>query len=245
MDGAGLVGAYGVDNFTVIAMKCFSLLQSVPGITFLAGVLSFASTLRFVSGGNDFDILSPALTGLWYLIASVLVPLFVIRRSFKNPADYGWRMPENRGEAIRLAFLVTIALLPFAVWFAHLDSFQQYYSVRDVSPGYFVRMGVILSAILYPAEEFLLRGFLFLGIWKKAGYHSFWITAVLATIFHVSKPGGEIMFAPLLSVVLSFLTLKTKSFVPAAVVHYALALVFNIFVTLVWNTNAAQIIFRF
>jgi membrane protease YdiL (CAAX protease family) len=56
-------------------------------------------------------------------------------------------------------------------------------------------------------------------------WHSFWITDVLFTFSHLGKPGMEILLCIPASVVFNCLTLGTRSFFPAAVVHFVLGTV--------------------
>src|SRR3990167_4166366 len=70
--------------------------------------------------------------------------------------------------------------------------------------------------------------FLFFGLLHKIGYHSFWITSLLFSFFHLTKPMPEILFAFLTSFLFCYLSLKTKSFIPAVIVHYFISLSLNI-----------------
>ncbi|PIP86931.1 hypothetical protein COW81_02980 [Candidatus Campbellbacteria bacterium CG22_combo_CG10-13_8_21_14_all_36_13] len=123
-------------------------------------------------------------------------------------------------------------------------SFQEYYAVQQ---NIFVFSApTMISLVYYFAEEFLFRGFLFFGLWDRFKYHTFWITNVIFAIFHVGKPTLEVFFAFSLGLVLSYTSFKTKSFIPATIIHFAVALILNILVTYVFTpTNPVNLVMPF
>ena len=104
---------------------------------------------------------------------------------------------------------------------------QDYYSFKRGPLFNFLALIILPSLIYYFAEEFLFRGFLFWGLWHKIKYHSFWITSLIFSIFHLSKPLPEVFFAFFVSLIFCYLSFKTKSFVPAAVTHFLVAIALN------------------
>lgn len=179
---------------------------------------------------------------LFALIGMLLLPLLVIRKFFKEDLrEYGFRLPEDYRETLILVFLAIVLFLPLLFFFGGEDSFQGYYSaVAELTLGKFLVVGVLASLIYYVAEEFLFRGFLFWGLWQRAGYHSFWINGVIFASLHLTKPFAEVVFAFFASLIFCFLSLKTKSFLSAAAVHFAIALIFNILIIL-FSKESGQI----
>ncbi|MCP6720123.1 MAG: CPBP family intramembrane metalloprotease [Patescibacteria group bacterium] len=207
---------YGIISLSIV----FILISVVPFFFFLGDDSNWRENLW-----NAFPITLLAVFGMLFL------PLFTIRYVFKeNPKRFGWGIPENMKKAASLTALGILIFLPIIFFFSSRESFQNYYLVGEFSLGQFLLVGVLASLVYYTAEEFLFRGFLFWGLWHKVKYHSFWITSLIFTFFHLTKPPLEVIFAFFLSLVLSYLSLKTKSFIPAVAVHFAIALVLNVLI---------------
>ena len=90
---------------------------------------------------------------------------------------------------------------------------------------------MVLFPFYYIGEECFFRGFLFLGLWRRVRWHSFWITDVLFTLAHIGKPGLEILLCIPASIIFNCLTLFTRSIVPAVIVHTIMGIMLSILVT--------------
>ena len=189
----------------------------------------------------NWDIIS--IDGLWFpfvialsaLISMFVLPALVIRHFFKeNLSDYGLLLV-NGGQIIKYILVPLILSLPLIFFLASKPSFEQYYFVKDRFHGLYI-LSILWSAVYYFSEEFIFRGFLFFGLWNRLKIHSFWITNLIFAIFHLGKPHGEMFIAFFSGIYLSYITYKTKSFVPAAIIHFIFALVLNIVITFVYLT---------
>ncbi len=162
----------------------------------------------------------------------LIIPLIINRLLIKKSLSYfGLTYPAHTISAT-LYTLGTLALLmPFIALMAKQPSIQQFYMPADKSMARFVIIQLTLLPIYYFAEEFFFRGFLFLGLWKKIGWHSYWITEYIFIIAHFGKPGLEIFLSIPAGVILSSLTLRTKSVYPAIFVHYIMGVTLNVLVT--------------
>ena len=200
-------------------------------IIFLSIIFIFASNSIFylkniVDLRNSWQGLVLFSSGAF--IGMLLLPILTIKLIFKDKLEnFGWKLPENLKEATFLIFISIMVLMPIIYFFSGLKSFQNYYLIKEISPT-FLLLTFFLSLFYYIAEEFLFRGFLFFGLLHKIGYHSFWITSLLFSFFHLTKPMPEILFAFLTSFLFCYLSLKTKSFIPAVIVHYFISLSLNI-----------------
>jgi membrane protease YdiL (CAAX protease family) len=151
----------------------------------------------------------------------------------ESPRDFGMRMPADKLKAL-LWFIAALCILePYFIYFSKLTSFHQYYTV---DPMYFPQL-LFLNFLVFPlqyiAEEFFFRGFLFIGIWRKVRWHSFWITDVLFTFAHMGKPGLEILLCIPASIVFNALTLLTRSIYPAIILHTTLGISLCLLIN--WN----------
>jgi membrane protease YdiL (CAAX protease family) len=179
-------------------------------------------------------VLFPVIAALSVLIILFVLPAFIITRIFHEKlSDYGLLIPEKIQEAIKISGWVIVVFLPIIFIISVRSDFGEYYAIERSSIVLFVLM-TIITAFYYFAEEFLFRGLMFFSLWKKWGIHSFWITNIVFSIFHIGKPVPEVFLAFFLGIVLSYVSLKTKSFIPAVAIHFILALILNILVTYVY-----------
>lgn len=204
-------------------------------LTFFLNVAP-SSFLPFSYLYRNFSLSSQSVALLLVtLIFLVALPLATIIFVFnEKPAAFGWRLPSDLREAKKVAAYAILALLPFILFFSTQDIFRGYYSTYGVSISDFLLKAVFLTFFYYLAEEFLFHGFLFFGLWSRVRYHSFWIVSLLFAFLHIGKPPTEIIFSFFASLLFCYLSLKTKSFLPAAIVHYTIALMLNIIATFIW-----------
>ncbi|MBV8802706.1 MAG: CPBP family intramembrane metalloprotease [Gammaproteobacteria bacterium] len=147
--------------------------------------------------------------------------------------DIGIALPNNRLLAILLIIVALSLLIPFMIFFATQNTFQSY-AFGGLSTFQFIFIITFLFPLYYIGEECFIRGFLFLGLWKRVGWHSFWITDILFTLFHIGKPIPEVLLCIPASVIFNCLTLFTRSVIPAIIVHSTMGAVLSILVTYHW-----------
>ena len=166
-------------------------------------------------------------TLLCFLVAPAITNKIVYRESLK---EMGLVFPEKKILSLVLIILSLIILVPCIIYFAKLSAFQGY-SLAHLSTHKFIFAITFLFPLFYIGEEFFFRGFLFLGLWKRVGWHSFWITDIIFTLSHFGKPWLEVLMCIPASVVFNVLTLCTRSIFPAVVVHSLLGIILSILVT--------------
>lgn len=179
---------------------------------------------------KENDPLFSLIAGISSFIFFFLIPFFVIKYIYKkNISFFGVRWPINLKDSIELIILSLVYFIPLMYFFSKESIFQDFYSINRGSI-YFI--STTLGAVIYYfSEEFLFRGFLFFGLWNKFKFHTFWIINLLFCFFHIGKPFQEIIFSFFMGLILTFLSYKTKSIIPATLVHFILAMVLNILVT--------------
>jgi membrane protease YdiL (CAAX protease family) len=150
-----------------------------------------------------------------FLIIPAAASKFIFR---KKLSDLGLRLPSGKAKTFGLIVIALIILAPSIYLLSKQADFKTYYTMRQPTFSKLAAMTVCFP-IYYFAEEFFFRGFLFLGLWHKVKWHSFWMTEIIFTFSHIGKPGLEILLCVPASVVFNCLTLYTKSFYPAFIVH--------------------------
>ena len=222
-------------------MNARARFNSPTSIIFLTLCLIFLTWIQFFPSLENPDILRSTLSGASFATIKVFIfllimPLCIVRFVFgRQWNEFGWQLPENKLFAVRGTVLVILALMPAIFLFSKDAAFQAYYGASQLPFFEFLLGSVVLSAFYYVAEEFLFRGFLLFGLVGKIGYHGVWVSNVLFALAHFSKPLPEIAFSFSAGILFSYLALKTKSFVPAAIAHFAVALVANTLITFAWS----------
>lgn len=215
-------------------------MKNIGVVICITVLLVFLSSIRFVS--SDFTK-EQSLFGAFLIVLNAVlwlgcVPFLIIRYVWKERVvDFGFRVPESWGRASILTFLCVSVFVPIILVSATNNVFREFYSLAGIGIFRFLLFGVILPLIYYFAEEFLFRGFLFFSLWKKIGWHSIWVSNILFALLHVSKPSLEIVFAFIAGIAFSYLSLKTRSFIPAAIAHAVLAITLNVLVTFVFPVS--------
>ena len=176
--------------------------------------------------------LQTAILSFASLAFLVALPLAMIIFFFhEKPASYGWRLPVDTRAARNLTLSATLLLLPVILFLSTQDAFRAYYSRPGISIFTFLVTGGAFTFLYYLSEEFLFHGFLFFGLWPRLGYHSFWIISTLFAFLHITKPPAEIALSFFGSLIFCHLSLKTKSFLPATIVHFIIAFSLNALTT--------------
>lgn len=160
-----------------------------------------------------------------------IIPALITRILFNQKlAQIGLRWPSNKLKASGYFILGLVTLIPFIYLFSKYPSFQRYYSFKNVSFEQFLIMQLVLGPCYYFSEEFFFRGFLFIHLWNKVKWHSFWITDIIFALAHLGKPWPEILLSAIASVVFNILTLTTRSIYPALLLHLIMGVLMNVFV---------------
>lgn len=202
-------------------------------ILFLSVIFVLIGSLKI--SGDDLSIIHYKV--VLAIFGMVLLPIFYIRFILKEPlSNFGFNLPKEK-KSWGYSFIVFLFLLPPIFVFAKNPSFQKFYLFPQKSFIYFLYVGLFLSLCYYLAEEFLFRGFLFFNLWPKWRYHSFWVISLIFTVFHYSKLPLETLYSVWVSLVLLWLTLKTKSFLTAGLVHFLLAFILNILINYIYKVN--------
>lgn len=175
----------------------------------------------------------PPLVATYAFLVMFVVPILIAKRAFHiTPKTFGLVIPSWQ-VAGKLTFWITLPLVISAFFLAKQAPFQEYYAASNAIWGYFL-INTLASALYYFAEEFIFRGLLFFSLLKRVGLHAFWIVNGVFALFHLGKPLAEVPIAFFSGLLFTYLSYKTRSFIPAAVSHFIFALVLNALVTFVY-----------
>lgn len=175
--------------------------------------------------GSKF--LSLLIYDLYSCVLMFILPALFCRFMWSESlAENGLQFIKNYNSVFFIGFALTL-LVPEILYFSHLETFRKIHSSNHVSNTQFFFTQFITLPAYYISEEFFFRGFLFLGLWKRVRWHSFWITDIVFTFAHLGKPGLEILMCIPASIVFNIITLGTRSIIPAFIVHCTLGILMN------------------
>lgn len=216
----------------VVATVCLVASRYVPSwVAVFAG-----SLLRMCAGVQAGGGHAWTQTGLHLVrgIIYLLLPLLSLLLLRTRPRDTGWTLGYWRLWLLDTAILY-VAVLPFLYWAAHQPSFHRTYPYLLVSrsgwQGFLLGQAVRLVYML--GWESLFRGYLLFGYSRRAGNAvGITISTIPFVLMHFGKPVPEVWGSIVAGVALGVLALRGRSFLPAAMLHYSVALTLDLLVLL-------------
>lgn len=211
--------------FAVVASACLvaSRYGLGPALMMVRGMLERAPDLAS----------QPALVQGWLQIATKLgrgivlffVPLLTVLAFRVRLPEVGFSVGrwKNWLRDIGILYLV---MLPFLYWAAQRPSFRQvypYFLLARQGLGYFI-IGLAVRLVYMFCWEFFFRGFLLLGFERRVGpAPAIAVSTIPFVLMHFGKPVPEIYGSIVAGVVLGIVVLRSRSFIPAAILHFAVA----------------------
>lgn len=170
----------------------------------------------------------------WYwsmasTVLRVLIPLGCIVWWFReSPRDYGFRLWERGHGKIYAAMYVF--MLPLLVAMSFTKSFQgkyPFYKAAGDSWQQFVAFELAYG-VQFAALEAFFRGFLVFALFKRFGYFGVVIMTLPYCLIHFGKPPAETLGAIVAGLVLGFMALHSKSWLPGALVHWSVGFTMDV-----------------
>lgn len=194
--------------------------RSTAGVLLTVVALVVLASLPISLGLERTSLLGASVLTLAALVSFLVIPLLLIRFVLKgDPRSYGWRLPENALDAIIHSIPILVILLGTLMLVSRTEAFQSFYSLQgtDVVSG--IAFLIPAYLVYYLAEEFLFRGYLFHALRSKGLIFTLVANVALFALFHIHKPGVEILTAGLTALLFCLLTERTKSVLPAVLLH--------------------------
>lgn len=202
-------------------------------VSLLVLVLGFCASLPVLFGFSRGSLLSTAVLTASALVCFIAVPLLYTKYVLRTPfAAVGWRFPDKSSGVIRLTLLVLAPHVVVLGALSFIPAFREFYTFPTTAGVSHLAFVIPFSILYYAAEEFLFRGFFFLSLEKISVWGAYAANAVLFALLHLGKPSFEVVFAVVSALLLCWLTKQTRSFIPAAAVHFSIAVFLNVLIYL-------------
>ncbi len=134
-----------------------------------------------------------------------------------------WGKPNKWLRDIGLLFVI---MLPVVLIAAHQPAFRRvypYFRIARLGLGYFM-LGLGVRLVYMFCWEFLFRGWLLFGFERRVGpAAAIAVSTIPFVLMHFGKPMLEVYGSIIAGVVLGIVALRARSFIPAAILHFAVA----------------------
>ncbi len=176
----------------------------------------------------------------WALISvtiRLLIPALAIRFVLKEKlADYGFRLWKKGHAKIYLGMYGI--MLPLLFWASSQPDFMKkypFYKGADQSLVHFI-VYELAYGTQFAALEGFFRGFLLFALYKRFGHQAILIMTLPYCMIHFGKPIPETLGSIIAGIVLGHMALKSKSWIPGALLHWSIG--FTMDILCLWQRGA-------
>ena len=181
--------------------------------------------------------------GLASFVVRLLVPVAIIVWVLKRrPVEFGFRI---RGIARHVPMFAAmyLVMLPVLIWVSSFASFRSFYPFYDrAGEGgtafWLFELGYLFQFI---GLEAFFRGFLTFGLLRRFGMLSIVVMTVPYTMIHFGKPMPEATAAIFAGLILGYMAVRSRSFVPGIFLHAGVAVTMDLLV--LWRNGSIGNIF--
>lgn len=167
------------------------------------------------------------------LVLRVLIPLGCIVWWFKqSPKAYGFRLWKKGHAWIYL--ILYLLMLPVLVGVSMMESFQSKYPFYDQATDSLTHFLIyeLAYGIQFFSLEAFFRGFMIFALFKKFGYYSVVIMTIPYCMIHFGKPMPETIGAIFAGLLLGYLAIQSRSWIPGAFLHWGVGITMDLLATI-------------
>ncbi len=154
------------------------------------------------------------------------LPLILARLAGFSAEELGFRRGKKDGYI--LALLLFVLTLPVSFYASRMPSFRAYYPIFPYRSAWGFLMGEALIGISMFAHEAFYRGFLLFPLAKKNRWKGIIVQLIPYVLVHIGKPPLEIPYSLIGGIVFAEIDLRSESFLPSFLLHWAGAVVFDL-----------------
>jgi membrane protease YdiL (CAAX protease family) len=182
--------------------------------------------------GND-ELTSALYTFSSSLILLGLFPALMIRFVFHEPLSlYGVRLGDWR-LGLKAFLILAPAMMALTFPSSRMESFTAEYPLykgAGASPSNFMFYSLVYLAH-YLGWEFFFRGYMQFGLRNGLGdWNAILIQTLASCLVHIGKPDAEIYSSILGGIVWGMIVLRTRSLLPALLLHWLLGISLDAFI---------------
>jgi membrane protease YdiL (CAAX protease family) len=172
-----------------------------------------------------------AVTVLWRSAFYLVLPLLSLLLLRMPPAKVGFSL-KRPWRWLRDIGLLYVVMLPLVYVASRQPAFQRaypFFAFERLGTGSLL-LGFGIRAVGMFTWEFMCRGYLLFGFERRVGGPAaIAIQAIPFAVMHAGKPGPEAIGSIVAGVVLGIVALRNRSFIPGAILHWAVAVTLDLF----------------
>lgn len=158
------------------------------------------------------------------------IPVMMIALIGKGDlSQYGLTRGDGKNGALLALLMYAAMFIP--LWFASdMPVFKQYYPLDKrvlVNGAYAVYFELIYGYYLF-CWEFFFRGFLTFALYRWLGWTGIVFQAAAFGLMHVGKPVPEMLGSFVAGVILGWVAIRVKSFLPCFWAHWAISMTMDL-----------------
>ncbi len=172
--------------------------------------------------------------GASFLLYGLIPLIIVLLLPREKLSEYGLGLGDWRF-GLYLAAIFFVVMVPAVVVVSRLSDFATTYPLARGALNSWTHFGVYQGgyALYFVGWEFLFRGFLLFGMYKRIGNHAIWVQLIPFVIMHAGKPELEAYGSIIAGIALAMLAIRTRSFWYGALLHAAVATTMDVVAS--WN----------
>jgi uncharacterized protein len=205
-----------------------------PDLLLLAATFSLAALLPHYWRPRLPDLMpgwSGAVAVLWRSVLYLVLPLLSLILLKLSPAKVGFRLGQP-GLWLRDIGLLYLVMLPLVFLASRQPSFQRsypFFAFERLGAGSLL-LGLAIRMVGMFAWEFICRGYLLFGFERRiGGPAAIAIQTIPFAVMHAGKPAPEALGSIIAGIVLGIVALRSRSFIPGAILHWSVAATLDIF----------------
>jgi membrane protease YdiL (CAAX protease family) len=169
-----------------------------------------------------------------YLILTTIIIKFVLKEKI---SDYGFKFGDKKGFIYALVFF--LFMIPILWIVSSMPEFTEKYPHLPLTKANFKIFFIYeIGMLIYLfAWEFVFRGYLLFGLFKKFNYYAIFIQMIPFVILHNGKPALETFSAIFGGIILGYLAIKTSSFFYGFLLHFGIMFIIDLFSIIRFKTD--------
>jgi membrane protease YdiL (CAAX protease family) len=151
---------------------------------------------------------------IYYMLIPLATGLLLL---LEKPWDYGIRIGNWRSSLV-LTTVCLAAMVAIVYASSRMAEFTSYYQRTSIDWS-----DLLLKTALYMfAWEFIFRGYMLFGLEKSIGKNAIFVQNIPFVLLHVGKPLLETLSCIPSGFFFGYISYRTRSFLPAFIVHFGL-----------------------
>lgn len=160
------------------------------------------------------------------IILFLVAPVIILLIMGEDLKEYGFTWGDYK-TGLKYTGIILLVMAPALYWVSGLKPFVKFYTNINQGGIWWVIFRYLFYMISW---EFIFRGYFYYSIEERTGSLAMWIQSIPFAIMHMGKPAIEALTCYFGGVFLGYLSMKTRSFYYAVLIHWGLYVMLSVFI---------------